>query len=111
MVLAWGVEHFFKTRGGLPGHLAGLPALCRRVRCGLDDRDKPAVVTLRRLVGLALVVLVMLLTAAFAGRLWGRNQLRLAGFIQRHLDLHGGVGVGVLVRRHHECGHGGRLGA
>uniref|UniRef100_A0A8R7QTG0 Uncharacterized protein n=1 Tax=Triticum urartu TaxID=4572 RepID=A0A8R7QTG0_TRIUA len=39
------------------------------------------------------------------------NRLRFAGFIQCHLDLHGGVDVGVLVRRRHERGHGGRLRA
>ena len=70
------------------------------------------VVALSRLIGFALVVLlVVLLPAAFAD--WRRrgNRLCFAGFIQRHLDLHGGDGVGVLVRRHHERGHGGRLGA
>ena len=90
--------------------LQGASSICSKLMAGCHvvlpvcQRDEPVVVALRRLVGLAFVVLVMLLPAAFAGRLRGRNRLRLAGFIQRHLDLHGGVGVGVLVRRHHERG-------
>ena len=77
VLLAGGVEHIFEAHGGLPRRLAGLPTLGCRDRRRLGGRDEPVAVALRRLVGLALVVLLVLLPAALAGRLRRGNRLSL----------------------------------
>ena len=82
LVPLWCLQGASSISSKLMARLAGLPALGCRVSHGLDGRDEPVVIVLSRLVGLALVVLlVVLLPAAFACRLRRGNRHCFAGFI------------------------------